>query len=73
MVNFYREAWKHRAHIMAPLTGLTKVGAKAFKKHWKQHHLAEFQKVKAMIAQDVLLYYPDHNKPFLIQTDASNL
>ena len=26
-----------------------------------------------MIAQDVLLYYPDHNKPFLIQTDASNL
>jgi hypothetical protein len=28
--------------------------------------------MKAMIAQDCMLWYPDHNKPFHIYTDASN-
>jgi hypothetical protein len=31
MVNFYRSMWRHRAHIMAPLTKLVKVERKQFK------------------------------------------
>jgi hypothetical protein len=31
-----------------------------------------FQIMKALIAQDCMLCYPDHNKPFKIYTDASN-
>ena len=30
-----------------------------------------FQKIKALIAQDVLLYYPDPNKKFIIKPDPS--
>ena len=57
---------------MAPLTALTKISAKSFKKHWTQVHTDCFKKIKAMIAEDVLLTYPDPNLPFEIQTDASD-
>ena len=73
MVNFYRDFWKSRAHLMAPLTSLTKIDKKNFKKAWKAEHSKCFQEIKSMIAEDVLLTYPDPNKPFLIQTDASDL
>ena len=32
-----------------------------------------FDQMKAVIARDVILRYPDHNKPFHVYTDASNL
>ena len=31
-----------------------------------------FQRMKSIMAQDVLIYYPDHNKPFHIYTDSSD-
>jgi hypothetical protein len=34
-----------------------------------QHHQT-FQIIKALIANDCMLRYPDHNKPFDIYTDA---
>lgn len=73
MVNFYRDFWKSRAHLMAPLTSLTKIDRKQFAKAWTTKHSQCFQAIKTMIAEDVLLTYPDPNKPFLIQTDASDL
>jgi len=73
MVNFYRDFWKSRAHLMAPLTSLTKIDKKEFKKAWTSEHSKCFQKIKAMIAEDVLLTFPDPNKTFVIQTDASDL
>ena len=58
---------------MAPLTALTKINPKKFKQHWTAEHSKAFQAIRAMICQEVLLRYPDPNKKFKIQTDASKL
>ncbi len=73
MVNFYRDFWKSRAHLMAPLTLLTKIDKKQFKKAWTEQHSKCFHESKHMIAEDLLLTFPDPNRPFVIQTDASDL
>ena len=72
LVNFYRLFWKSRAHIMAPLTALTKVERKDFAKSWTQQHTDAFNAVKRMVCQEVLLAYPDPNIPYVIDTDASD-
>jgi transposase InsO family protein len=75
MVNFYRDMWPHRAHILAPLTaktGAPKKGAKQPKFVWTEDMEKAFKQMKAMMASDVLCAYPNHNKPFDIFTDASD-
>ena len=71
MINFYRDTWGRRAHVLAPLTSLTKVDPKTFRRHWNTEHSKAFRAVKAMIANNVLLHYPIPNLPFDIETDAS--
>jgi hypothetical protein len=39
---------------------------------WHKPQLLAFKAIKAMIAQEVLLTYPDLNKPFYIKTDTSD-
>jgi hypothetical protein len=68
MVNYYREMWRLRAHLLAPLTGLTSTKVK-FK--WGPEQEAAFQEVKRRISTEVLLMYPDFNLPFEIYTDGS--
>ena len=60
--------WPQRSHILAPLTKLT--GKTTF--IWNDEHTQAFNKMKAVIATDALLAYPDHNLPFEIEADASN-
>ena len=72
MVNFYRTMWKRRADIMAPLTALTKIKKGSLQSVWTDQHDEAFRKTKAIICEEVLLAYPDPNKPFVIQTDASD-
>jgi RNase H-like domain found in reverse transcriptase len=45
-------------------------GKKAFV--WEDKHQQGFEQMKALIAMDVLLACPNHNKPFDIGTDASD-
>ena len=70
-VNYYKEMWPSRAHILAPLTALSglKKGAKIT---WTEECEKAFVQMKSMLAADVLIRYPNHNLPFTIETDASD-
>ena len=68
MVTYYRDMWPRRSHVLAPLTAL--VGTKKFV--WGPPQAKAFIQMKALIAKDTLLAWPDHNRPFFIETDASD-
>ena len=73
--------WEKRSHIIAPLTDLvaecghTKVTKlnKTKKKpwYWNNVHQKAFDDVKAALARDVLLAYPQYGELFEVFTDAS--
>ena len=68
LVTYYRDMWPHRSHILTPLTDL--IGKKSFQ--WGEEQRKAFQQMKALVAGETLLAYPDHNKPFVVETDASD-
>jgi hypothetical protein len=67
MINFYRDMWKNRASLLAPLTALT---SKNVPCKWTDEHQKSFDAIKRVIGREVLLAYPDFNAPFQIHTDA---
>ncbi len=82
MVQYYRDLWARPSKMLAPLTSLvrdcgqTKVSrAKGTKKapwHWDEVHQRAFDHVKATIAREVVLAYPDYSKVFEIYTNTSS-
>ena len=77
MVNYYKDMWKHRSHLLAPLTDLTankdgKTGKRRGPIKWEKVHQEAFDKIKQAMTDDVMLSFPDFNKPFEIHTDASD-
>jgi hypothetical protein len=75
IVNYYRDMWPHRLHILSPLTartGAPKKGEKPPLFQWTSEMQKTFDQMKALMAADVLCAYPDHNKPFHIFTYASD-
>jgi hypothetical protein len=81
MVNFYRDIWEKRSHILAPLNKLSaqtsksknKTKQKAVPFVWKQEHQDAFLAAKEMIKSEVKLAFPDFTKPFHLYTDASDI
>ena len=69
IVNYYRDMWIRRSHVLAPLVSLTSTKAKW---SWGQQQEAAFQTAKRIIAKEVMLAYPDFSLPFEIHTDASH-
>jgi hypothetical protein len=69
MVNYYRDMWQRRSHILAPLTSLS---AKTAKWNWSDECNDSFETIKRAIARETLLNFPDFNKEFHIYTDASD-
>ena len=70
-VTYYRTMFPKRAHILAPLTALT--SQKSGNVAWSAECQHSFDTFKTILSSDVLLRYPDHNKPFHVYTDASDL
>ena len=70
-VNFYRDMWPSRSHVLKPLTDLS--GCKKKNKiTWTPAMQASFDKMRKLMAADALAAYPNHNKRFDIFTDASD-
>ena len=67
-VNYYRDMWMRRAHLLAPLNHLTQKGVKW---HWGPDQDNAFDNIKKVMSRETLLYYPNFNKPFEIHTNAS--
>jgi hypothetical protein len=76
MVQYYRDLWARRSNMLAPLTSLVgecsqtkSTRAKGTKKapwHWDEVHQRAFNRVKAIIAKDLVLAYLDYSKVFEI-------
>ena len=52
MINFYRDIWKKRSELLAPLTSLT---SKNVKYKWKDEHQNCFDAINHVIGREVLL------------------
>ena len=67
VVNYYRDMWMRRSHILAPLNALNRKGIKW---NWGPEQQRAFDNIKRVMAKETLLHYPDFNKTFEIHTDA---
>jgi RNase H-like domain found in reverse transcriptase len=68
-VYFYRDMFPQRSHSLVPLTSVAKGKGNLM---WTAACQQAFEAVKALLAQDTFLQYPDHNKRFDIYCDASD-
>ena len=64
----YRDMWRRRSHILAPLAAMAPKKAE-FK--WEQKHQGAFEEIKRAIAREVILAFPDFSKEFHVYTGAS--
>ena len=81
MVQYYHVLWTRHSEVLAPLTtlvgecGHTKTTRKNKTKkkpwYWNDEHQKAFDLVKATIARDVALAYPNYSQEFDIYTDGS--
>ena len=59
MVNYYKELWSKRYMVLTPLTKLT---GKNSNFEWTDECQTVFVTMKKIMAQDVLLMYPEYGK-----------
>jgi hypothetical protein len=70
LINYYRDMWTKRSHLLAPLASLT---SKLAKGRWGNVEQTAFDNIKKIVAKEALLSYPDFTKPFQMYTYASHL
>jgi RNase H-like domain found in reverse transcriptase len=69
MINYYRDMWRCRSHILAPLTAMCSTKAKFV---WTDKEQKAFKDIKAIMSRGTLLAYSDFSKDFHIYTDSSD-
>ena len=72
IVQYYRDLWPRRSHILSPLTEAAAGKTKRAKIKWTDELERAFLEIKKMVSTEALLTYPDWSKPFTIHTDASD-
>ena len=82
MINFYRDVFNRRGHVLSPLNDLAAARAKSKKGEKKKPrigfkmlkvHLDTFKQAKEMIMIKAKLAFPDFSKPLHLYTDASDI
>ena len=68
MVNYYHNMWPRQTHTLVPLTAMTEKAPF----HWSLIHQKAFEQMKAIISMDALLAYPNPDKAYDVETNASN-
>ena len=68
LVNYYRDMWRRRSHVLAPLTALASPTQKWV---WGDAQRQAFSEVKKILSKEAILAFPDFAKEFVIYTDAS--
>lgn len=67
-INFYRK-------YIRDLSELTAILSKLLKKHhpwtWEEEQQNAFEQIKRLFLEDIIIQYPDFNRPFYLSTDAS--
>ena len=71
MVQYYRDLWPRRSHILEPFTAVSS-GKKGTKIKWTPELETAFKETIDMVCTETLLNYPDWSKPFDVHTDASD-
>ncbi|XP_070566393.1 uncharacterized protein [Ptychodera flava] len=71
LAGYYRKFIPNFSDIATPLTELTCKNSPA-NVQWTQSCVDAFQKLKDALASSPVLAVPDYNKPFVVQTDASD-
>ena len=69
MVNYYRDMWVRRSHVLAPMSSLM---SKTTKWVWGEEQQKAFDTMKKILSKEVLLDYPNFSEEFVIHTDASH-
>ena len=59
MIKFYRDLWKERAHLLAPIMEMTKKKKKG-PIAWTEEAKMAFEAVKKVCAKNTMLHYPDY-------------
>jgi len=78
VVQYYRDIWRRRSHLVSPLTDLVaECGKSKTKKvkpkkwYWTAEHQQAFDENKRTVSEEVTLAYPAYGELFEIYTDAS--
>ena len=72
MVQFYKNMFKRRSHILTPLIEASTQGKKNAIIKWDAEMDRAFIELKQAVAAETLLRFPDWSKPFTLHTDASD-
>jgi hypothetical protein len=59
LINYYRDMWQKRSHMLAPLTGLV---SPLVKYKWGPEKPKAFDEIKQKASKETLLAFPDFEK-----------